>query len=217
MQVIPSVADGSTVATVRLEALNPGEASLASVYDDAGRNDATIGFRDIRMLGHVAGIGDVVVPPNEWIAGPAAPSRIEGIAVEWPERPGTLDLRYAVRSSRSQGAIGRMVDLGSFAGTRGRALSITGIAFELTGPEAEDYELALDALFLGAPILRSTGRRIVAAGPTEREPLVGLRLNLEPFRATAARPLPRPSREKTTPAGHVRVFRGRQRASQPAV
>jgi len=43
----------------------------------------TFDFTGLRLMAHVAGIGDVFVNLNEWIAGPSAPSRIEGIAVEY--------------------------------------------------------------------------------------------------------------------------------------
>ena len=73
---------------------------------------------------------------------------------------------------------GRNVDLGAFAGTRGRAMALTGLMLELTGPDATLYRFSAEALFLGSPVIRVSGERVVVSGPTGREPLVGLRVAL---------------------------------------
>src|SRR5581483_2088136 len=208
VEVTPQRDDGSTAATVQVEALNPGEVASAAPRTEAG---ADADLDAIRILGHVAGLGDVVVRRDEWLAGPSAPSRIEGIQVEWPDRPAGIDLRYLVKFARPQGAASQMTGTGAFAGTRGRALPITGIVLELTGAAAADaYQLSAEALFLGSPAVRSTGRRIVLGGPTGREPLVGLRLNLLPAGAAAAT-APAAAKEKR---GRVRVFRGKQKQDE---
>jgi hypothetical protein len=56
----------------------------------------------IKVRGHDAGIGGVVVRPGEWIGGPAAPSRIEGLLLHWPKKPPSINLHYSVRCSRPQ-------------------------------------------------------------------------------------------------------------------
>jgi hypothetical protein len=199
----------------------------------------------LRVLGHVARIGDVVAGANEWIAGPSAPSRIEGIAVEWPGKPAQLDLRYSVRLGRPQAAPSPpspMMELGSFAGTRRQALPLTGITFELSGVASSDYQFCVEAAFLGSPTVRVIGRRVALSGPTGREPLIGLRVNLEPINVPAAgeagetiglaarpvpgtaAPAPAPAPAMTAPAhssvlrssSRVRVFRSRSKESQPS-
>jgi hypothetical protein len=72
-----------------------------------------------------------------------------------------------------------LVPTGTFAGTRGRALPLVGAILELTGPQAAKHQLEVDALFLGSPQVRMTGQRVVLSGPTGREPLVGVRIQLE--------------------------------------
>jgi len=52
------------------------------------------------------------------------------------------------------------------------------------GPSALDFRLVAEAIFLGSPVMRMTGKRGVLSGPTGREPLVGLRLG--PQQAGAA-------------------------------
>jgi hypothetical protein len=172
----------------------------------------------LRLLAHVAGIGDVVVGPNEWVAGPATPSRIEGLALQWPQKPDDLDLRYAVKSA-AQAATPKMVDLETFAGTRGRALPITGIVLEMLGDSASDFQFVAEALFLSSPALRAVGQRVVLSGPTGREPLVGLRVTVQSTEIfeDPAPPAAAPAVRKTPlSTGRVRVFRSRPKQDAPA-
>jgi hypothetical protein len=212
IEVSPTDEDGSTAATVKVEALNAGPQVDVPVRDRIadGGQDPFAG-RSIRLRAHVAGIGDVVAAPQEWVAGPAAPSRIEGMAIEWEGRPPGLGLRYAVKSQGSD--VSRLAETGAFVGTRGRALPVTGLVLELSGDAAGEHELVVEALFLGAPVTRTTGRRITVSGPTSREPLVGLRLDVV-RREEAVEPSV-PTSGKTRP-GQVRVFRGRAARAQPA-
>jgi hypothetical protein len=96
-------------------------------------------------------------------------------------------------------------------------MPLVSLMFELSGPRAADSQLTVEAVFLGAPATRMTGKRIVITGPTGREPLVGLRLGLSngavvtrPPQAKAA--VSKPAR----PGGRVRVFRSRASQKQPA-
>jgi hypothetical protein len=168
------------------------------------------------MLGHVAGVGDVVVSSNEWIAGPMTPTRIEGIAIRWQEKPKDVELRYAVRSQNSTAT---MVDLETFAGTRGRALPITGIVLEMSGPGAEKHQFVAEAMFLSAPSLRAVGQRIVLAGPTGREPLVGLRIAIETTEKSREPASPTPvtivKKSPSSPQKKVRILRGKSKLASP--
>ena len=173
--------DGSIAATVNIEPLIQGEATASATRVLATAGCAAVGgpAADIRVLGHVAGIGDVYAGANEWLAGPTAPSRIEGISIEWPTKPEGVDIRYSVKTAQPLNISGRVVDLEVFAGTRGRAMPLTNVMLELSGPDASFYRFSLEALFLGSPVMRATGERVVVSGPTGREPLVGLRVALE--------------------------------------
>jgi hypothetical protein len=211
VEVTPARSGGSIAANLKVERLSLGEPTAVSsalpsmtwpvkAAEGGGRRRASIlpaarsaitaqtshDLVGLRVLGHVAGIGDVVAGANEWIAGPSAPSRIEGIAVQWPGKPAQLDLRYSVRLGRPQAAPSPMTELGSFAGTRGHALPLTGIVFELSGAASSDYQLSVEAAFLGSPTMRVIGRRVALSGPTGREPLIGLRVNLEAINVPAA-------------------------------
>jgi hypothetical protein len=206
VEVIAIEDGGSTAATVRIETLTQGDAPSAHAAPRS-RDKRPNELGGVRLLGHVAGIGDVESGPDQWIAGPEAPARIEGLSIEWPDKPADLDLRYSVRLARPHEVSGRVMRLGDYAGTRGRALPIVGLAVELIGAAATRYQLSVEAAFLSAPLMRSNGRQLDMSGPTGREPLVGLRLRIEEINIPL-QPVQRPAARKK-PAGRVRVFRSR--------
>jgi hypothetical protein len=181
VSVAPARRNGSQAARVQLVPLSTDPDGLAELSATA----AALDLSSFKVLAHVAGIGDLVVGPDEWAAGPKAPSRIEGIALQWPNRPRTIDLRYAVRVGGQKPETKNAV-AGQFAGTRGRALPLVGATLEISGAESGAHQLKVDALFLGSPRMTVAGRRVVLAGPTGREPLVGLRVRLEPVDGATA-------------------------------
>jgi hypothetical protein len=221
VEVVPRQANGSRVAAVRIEPIRQGAPWTAATAPAVrSSDDSELNLEEIRILGHVAGIGDVIVSPNQWLAGPSAPSRIEGIAVEWQGQPSGINLRYAVKAGAGQGPLGQMVGTGEFAGTRGRALPLTGLVLEISGELSDDYQLSVEAIFLSSPVMRVTGKRVVLSGPTGREPIVGLRLRIEsieqPAAAQAAIREPAPTRSAAVPpaakapsSSRVKVFRSR--------
>ena len=144
---------------------------------------------------------------NEWIAGPIAPSQIEGISLDWPDKPDDLEIRYAVKTTEQQPASARAAGVGSFAGTRGRTIPIVSVLLEMSGPAAFNLQFAVEAVFLGAPIKRTAGKRVVVSGPTGREPLVGLRINIESTSGAEQRTIKSASEPKTV--DQTRVFRKR--------
>jgi hypothetical protein len=215
VEVSPTRPKGSAAATVKIETLNQGKPGVNVTLGDSDQIPAApvsmdLLTNDFRVLGHVAGRGDVFVAANEWIGGPAAPSRIEGLAVEWPNKPRDLSIRYAVSTAKPDATSNTPVDVGTFVGTRGRALALLGVTLELSGPRASSFELVAEAVFLGSPVTRGRGEKLSLAGPTGREPLVGFRLGIEPIAIAAPlksdpqQPQPKPP---STPAGRVRVFR----------
>jgi hypothetical protein len=132
-----------------------------------------------------------------------------------------LELRYAVKTAGQAGPA-KMVDLAGFAGTRGRALPLTGVVLEMSGGAALNCQFLAEALFLSSPILRAVGQRVVLSGPTGREPLVGLRVSIQSigtFEVPApSRPMPTISDtdniQSSSPKGKVRVFRSRPKLTQ---
>jgi hypothetical protein len=204
VEVVAIDKGGSTAATVKIETLSQGEAAPTT----RRRSSATdVDFSHLRLLGHVAGSGDVFARADEWIAGPDAPARIEGLSIDWPGKPDDLDIRYSVKLARPNAASGRITGLGGYVGTRGRALPIVSVTVELTGPGASAFRLAAEAAFLGAPLTRMTGKQVTVSGPTGREPLVGFRLRLDEINIPLQPDLPPVARPKSS--GRTRIFRSR--------
>jgi hypothetical protein len=213
VQVQPARVGGSRAAIVRVEQIQAGQAPTAFGENNGARIPTHVATEGLKVLGHVAGRGDVVVGPNAWIAGPTAPSRVEGVALEWADKPASVDIRYAVQFANGQSGSGKMVPLGTYAGTRGRALPLTAVVLEMSG--SDDLRFVAEAGFLNAPTLRAVGRRVVLSGPTNREPLVGIRIGIEHTAAAehvVAPAMPR----KSSGSARVRVFRSQQRQASAA-
>jgi len=216
VQVVPTQEGGSAAATVKIEPLNQGDAA-SPLIPTKKRNGSRSGLSNIRVLGHVAAIGDVLVNANQWIAGPSAPSRIEGLCIDWPGKPPNLEIHYMVKTAQSQTTFAPKMGLGSFSGTRGKAMPIVAVMLELSGPDAKNFQFSLEAIFLGSPAMRVIGRRVVASGPTGREPLVGLRLGVEKIDPLAQPQKKSATRKPTRSESRVRVFRSHTKQPQAAV
>jgi len=224
IEVVPVVPDASTNATIKVDTILQGEDEFHVLGQDYGNAKQTLNVATLKLHGHVAGRGDIEVPANEWLAGPSVPARIEGFAIEWPAKPHNLELRYSAIGPRSNAASTPMVPLGGFAGTRGRALPVLGINIELSGAGANNAQLVAEALFLGSPIMQAKGDRILLSGPSGLEPLIGLKLTIEPKQAaeaspeafSASAPAAAPATEEAPAAPlprPVRVFRSKARSS----
>jgi hypothetical protein len=211
VEVEPVPDSRSAAASVQIEPLTQGPATPNSSLEQSWAAEP-FDLHDIVVLGHIAGTGDVRVPPHEWLAGPSAPSRIEGIAIEWPSKPTGVEIRYAVTTARPEPMSGRARELGSYAGTRGKALAVVGLELEIDGNAASRLKFEVEAIFLGAPAARASGQRVVLSSPTGREPLVGLRLGIQEV-LQDERATQRVSKSQS-PSNRVRVFRGRPRQDQ---
>jgi hypothetical protein len=179
VQVRPSVADGSWEAEIAIERLgrSPEEAEDVATSEVADETLAK-GPIALELLAHVARLGDIRVSPGEWIAGPKRPARIEGLALTWQRASRDLELKYAVRVGGIGSRLMQANGDGAFVGTRGQARPLTEVRFELDGPAAKDSELVIDALFEGGMPEQAEGRSICLSGPSGREALVGLRVEL---------------------------------------
>jgi hypothetical protein len=221
LEVVPSAPGGTVDAELRLEPVSrlvPSAGGKVDRVPQSGDIEA-----DVEILAHVARRGDVVVSAGQWICGPDYPMPIEGIEMRWPGRPAGLDVVTSV-SIRKNGIRNLPPALtGEFAGTRGRAAPITSLEISLTGERARDYELKLDALFLGSAVQSRRGQSISLIGPTGREPLVGFRASITPAhtleappRRQAVRPRSAESKGVSTWASgaRVRVFRGLGKGGQ---
>jgi hypothetical protein len=202
VEITPARRDGSTAATIKLHNISrasgtmaaasppgepappPGRASVAKpapVPDKLGsrRGSKTRSLADLRLVAHMAGVGDVRAKAGEWVTTRPTGARIEGLAIEWRAKPDDVDIRYAVRIGGGNPGLTDLVTSGAFAGVRGRALPVVGLTMQLLGPGASNYRLTVEAMFEGLPIFHAVGEQVVLGGPTGQEPLVNLRLNLE--------------------------------------
>jgi hypothetical protein len=141
----------------------------------------------VKIGGHVSRRGDVTVMPGEWLAGPEHPAQIEAVTVQWTNMPkgvvlkgaGTLGGTMMGKAAPFDAATGTI-------GTKGKATPLTGIGIQLSGPDAKDYVVVLEALFLGAKAVKKTGRTVSLFGPTKTEPLIGLRIDIQRHSDAAA-------------------------------
>ena len=173
---------------------------------DKTRAGAQATRSEIEIVAHVSRRGDVFAGPGEWICGPDLPMPIEGIQIQWPNKPADVELEYTVAVSRSNQKRVLGGAAGDFVGTRGKSTPIVGLDLVLAGPGASKYDLHADVLFLGGAIAAKRGNELSLAGPTGREPLVGLRLAAvaahDQSRNVAAAATAAPSQ-----LGKVRVYR----------
>jgi hypothetical protein len=227
--VTPQRPNGSRAASVKVESVTQGTPPQSA--RSAPLHESSLG--GIQLLAHVAGVGDVTVGPNQWIAGPSTPARIEGLSLSWHDKPDDVDLHYAVKSP-GQAGTPKLISLEAFAGTRGRAMPITGLVLEMSGRGASHFQFVVEGLFLNSPTLRAIGQKVVLAGPTGREPLVGLRVEIQSTdvfdevtnaRAPAGAPPPAAFSPPPAPAARspqplsgsrVRVFRSKPRQDVPS-
>jgi hypothetical protein len=185
VKLIRQSVDASFDASFRLEPVGAGERPVASddgyqsgagfeVARAAGGADSGIG---LRLCAHVARRGDVEVSAAQWIAGPSAPAAIEGIEIRGVLPEGVrVDTQVLVATNPA-----RWLDwtpVGSFAGTRGRAMPLAGLRVKLVGNAAARFVVRADALFLGGAIVTKRGAEIELVGSGAADPLVGLRLDI---------------------------------------
>lgn len=165
---------GSLDATVKVERVGAiSTAPAASISAPAAARRA-----QTELFAHVSRMGDVKAAAGEWIAGPSLPAQIEGVAVVWHNCPADVQLRYGVTFGSRPRRQTDLVEAGSFVGTRGRAMPLVGVNFELIGPGAGRFQIVARGVFLGSAVVTAEGNRINMAGPTGGEPLVGLAVEI---------------------------------------
>jgi hypothetical protein len=208
LEIFSEFANGSLEATLKCEPINQvldtkdGNSARSGAAYSAKEQRPSANY-EISVLGHVARLGDTMVAANEWLAGPSAPSRIEGLEIHWPRKPRDAELTYGVRLAGDRPETFRSSDEDAFVGTRGRAVPIIGAYFELSGSVAKTHQLVVESLFLSGTPRRQSGAKVKISGPTGQEPLVGLRLMVA---SSNALPVIDDAARETSPR-RVRVFR----------
>ena len=196
---------GSLEAEVRLERIT----SRPTEREAWNSGSERIATPDVRILSHVAKRGDAVCEQGEWIGGADHPACIEGIEVQWSNKPADVELHYTVTVDPQARRRLQEKVAGEYAGTRGKTMPLVGLTLALSGSRARDYELRADALFQGSAVLAKEGAEIALSGPTGREPLVGLRLTIVTARnvSDVAQPANRSDAVVMKQVGRVRVYR----------
>ena len=211
--------NGTVDATVTLEPL--GKNVRAKVHPNkpikeelAERPSQPVDSRtiDIDVLGHVAGRGDVWVKGGEWIAGPEDPARIEGLAINIAEQSNAPDLVYGVIAASRQNSarqVEKVVQAGSFVGSRGRATPVVGFKLQLRGQSKITHSIVAQVLFLGAPPVTKQGTDLNFLGPTGREPIIGLAISVNEVERgpSTVSKSDVPIKARKPAGGRVRVFR----------
>lgn len=152
----------------------------------------------IELFAHVARRGDIAADEEGWVAGPNAPSAIEGIEVSCSRADVGVSIQYKNVSNASRWSDWQPA--GSFVGTRQKASPLTGLRLKVVGPASQGFELEGEALFLGSSIMFGRGHELEFVSAGGLDPLVGLRLRLVQLPAATAIPDARK-------APRVRVFR----------
>ncbi len=152
----------------------------------------------IELFAHVARRGDIAADEEGWVAGPNAPSAIEGIEVSCSRTDLGVAIQYKNLSNANRWS--EWQPPGGFVGTRQKASPLTGVRFKIVGAASQNYELDGEALFLGSPIQLGRGQDLEFVSAGGLDPLVGLKLRLVQFSKAEAIPDARK-------APRVRVFR----------
>jgi hypothetical protein len=163
--------------------------------------DASVG---LSILGHVSRRGDVVVQGGNWIAGPDAPSPIEGVEIRLESRASSWLESQVLASGESNWS--GWQSAGQFLGSRGRARPLVGMRIRTTPSAPPDLSVDASALFLGSPVLRREGAHVELRSPAGHDPIVGLQIGV-----VLANQQPQVSESSTgamsSRRGRVRVFR----------
>ncbi|KAB1072899.1 hypothetical protein [Methylobacterium soli] len=138
---------------------------------------APLPARALRLGAHIERVGDMIVDSPDWIGSETSRARIEGLSLFWPNRPEGIDIEYSV-SLLGRGRLPNTLT-GGFVGSRGQGRAINGIFMNLVGPRAAGYRLVAEAIFSDGTRNSSRDGGVQLFGPTGREYLVGLSINLE--------------------------------------
>ena len=191
---------GSLDAVLRLEQLEKA-AREDAMSEPAPPIDARARRETFRFIAHLSRRGDVEVAEGEWAGGPEIPAALEGFTIlGGPFEAQALALVGGERRWSSWGGAR------TFLGSRGRGQPLVGLRLRIEDGQQPQAELAVEAMFLGSPIVKKRGKLIELIGPFGLDPLVGLRIELVPIEERG-QTAPRDSISKIEP--RVQLFRPR--------
>jgi hypothetical protein len=173
--------DGSLEAALRLESVGnlgasaPAPEARARVAETERATDGAM------FVAHASRRGDVAVRSGQWVGGPDAPVKIEGLEFLETGLP-EIEIEAQTIGPGPGASWTAWTRPGAFLGSRGRNLPLSGLRLRLTGEGARRYMICADALFLGSAIVTECGRSVELMSASARDPLVGLRLEVRPER-----------------------------------
>jgi hypothetical protein len=129
------------------------------------------------LLAHIQTRGDVGAKFGKWLGEQGSNNWIEGFAIAAPDGIDPEDFTY-------QGVLGRgwlspWVEAGQYCGSRGMALPLLGLRVRLTGAAAEQYDISVEASFVGGETAGPVGNDETCEGET-LAPLEALQVTLTP-------------------------------------
>jgi len=167
--------------TVRASAEGADSTPVSAPAAQRRDNDGSI---SVRQLGHLQGVGDAVVQ-DDWLGDPLGEDRLEGFAISAKGLPVGVTLTYGALVEGTRRYASAVA--GQFVGTRQKAKALQGVVFDLTGPNADQFQLSGEVVFAGEPpLVIEPGVQL--SGPSGAEHLVALQLSIEPIatRSSAA-------------------------------
>lgn len=177
--VVGESREATTAAEIVVEPVGDGPDTVPTV-PSAGRGGSAASAADFRGIAHVERRGDVRFKAGEWVGNAKTPGRIEGLTLEWPACP--PDVSVAYRAVMANGDRTGWMPLGSFAGTKGRALAIASLGLALSGAGAAAWSFDVEALFQDGrsnqQMRHARGATLVVTGANGRQALVGLRISI---------------------------------------
>ena len=172
---VVAVATATAAATAAATpAANQPSAKVVDQSNDQS-TQAAIGIV-VRKIAHIERLGDVASQTG-WLGDPTSFSRLEGFAMSPAGLPDGVQLQYGVLVEGMQHYASAVS--GQFVGTRQKAKAITGLVFDLTGPNAQNFRLSGHVAFAGLPPL-AVEPGISMSGPSGTEHLVALQLAIAP-------------------------------------
>lgn len=171
----------ATAKSVVVEQSRQPSATKALAPQENGSANSVGDSLALEFSAHVARRGDISADAEGWIAGPRAPSAIEGIALRCLEA--RVDIMAQFMNGQTSGRWSDWEQPGAFVGTRQKASPLTGLRLRLSGADAQRFEIEADALFLGSPLVNRRGSEVELISSGGVDPLVGLKVSLVPLAA----------------------------------
>jgi hypothetical protein len=175
-----NLADASPRLQVRQllgDAAQPEAAAAAPAGTAPAPAPVTVPAENADLFAHIQTRGDVGATFGDWLGERGSKNWIEGFSVNAPEGIDPADLSYQAVLGR--GWLSPWVEAGQYCGSRGMALPLLGLRVRLSGEAAEQYEVSVEASFVGGAQAGPVGNDETCEADT-LAPLEALRVMVTP-------------------------------------